>query len=83
MDFESGGNGLSVDDPGHRFGRERGASALLVALSMLMLLGFAALAVDIGAGFNERRQDQNAADAAVLGGALEVLLLRYHPTCLV
>ena len=49
---------------------ERGATAVLVAASLFMLMGFAALVVDVGAGFNERRQDQSAADFAVLGGAL-------------
>ncbi len=41
---------------------------------MMLLLGFAALAVDIGAGFNERRQDQSAADAGVMAGAVDGLL---------
>ena len=50
---------------------ERGASALLVASSLVLLMGFAAVAVDLGAGFNERRQDQTAADLGVLAGAVE------------
>jgi len=45
---------------------ERGATALLVAMSMLLLMGFAALAVDIGLALNERRQDQAAADVGSL-----------------
>lgn len=51
--------------------RERGASALLVASSLVMLMGFAAVAVDLGAGFNERRQGQTAADLGALAGAIE------------
>lgn len=50
--------------------RDRGASAIVIAISMLVLMGFAALVVDIGAGFNERAQDQSAADAAVMAGSL-------------
>lgn len=47
--------------------RERGATALIVALCMVVLLGFAAVAVDAtGLGFNERRQDQSAADVGAL-----------------
>jgi hypothetical protein len=44
--------------------QERGAVAVLVAASLVMLMGFAALAVDTGAAFSERRQDQSAADMA-------------------
>ncbi len=46
--------------------RERGASAVLVAASMLMLIGFAALAVDGGIVFDDRRQQQSAADVGSL-----------------
>jgi hypothetical protein len=45
---------------------ERGATALLVAMSMLVIMGFASLAVDIGMAMNERRQDQSAADVGAL-----------------
>jgi Flp pilus assembly protein TadG len=46
--------------------REAGVTALLVAMSMLVLIGFAAIATDIGLAMNERRQDQAAADVAAL-----------------
>ena len=46
--------------------RERGASAVLVAASMLMLIGFAAIAVDGGIVFDDRRQQQSAADVGSL-----------------
>jgi len=47
--------------------RDKGATALFVAMCMVVLLGFAALAVDAtGLGFNERRQDQSAADVGSL-----------------
>lgn len=52
---------------------ERGATAVVVAISMLVIMGFAALVIDLGAGFNERAQDQSAADASVMAGAIEVL----------
>ncbi|HEX9854708.1 MAG TPA: Tad domain-containing protein [Acidimicrobiia bacterium] len=45
---------------------ERGATLLFVALSMVMLLGFAAFAIDTGALYEERRSLQNGADAAVI-----------------
>lgn len=50
---------------------DRGASAVLIAASMLVLLGIAAVALDLSAGFNERNQDQNAADNGVMSGAIE------------
>ena len=40
--------------------------ALLVAASLLVIMGFAAVVVDLGAGFSERRQDQSSADVASL-----------------
>lgn len=51
---------------------ERGATAVLIAVSLLLLLGVAAVALDLSAGFNERSQDQNAADNAVMAGALDL-----------
>ena len=45
---------------------QRGASAVLVALLMVPLLGFGALSVDVSAIYSERRQLQNGADAAAL-----------------
>ena len=50
---------------------ERGATAFLVAGSLLLLIGFAAVAIDLSAGFNERRQGQTAADLGALAGAVE------------
>lgn len=50
---------------------EEGASAILVAASFLLLIGMAAIAVDLGAGFNARRQDQTAADLAATTAAIE------------
>ncbi len=49
--------------------RERGATTVLVALLMLVLVGFAALAVDVGNMWSVRKQLQNGADAAALAVA--------------
>jgi Flp pilus assembly protein TadG len=45
---------------------ERGASAVLVAVLVVPLLGFGALAVDVAAVYSEKQQLQNGADAAAL-----------------
>jgi Flp pilus assembly protein TadG len=51
--------------------RDEGATAMLVAACLLLLIGMAAIAVDLGAGFNERRENQSTADVSVMAGALE------------
>ena len=51
--------------------KERGAAAFLVAISLVVLVGFAALAIDGGLGFDDRRGTQNAADSAALAAAWE------------
>lgn len=54
---------------------DRGTSAVLIAFSMVLLMGIAAVVIDAtGAGFNERRADQTAADVAASAGGVEVLL---------
>lgn len=45
---------------------ERGGVAVLVAIVMTVLLGFAALAVDVGMLYSEKAQLRNGADAAAL-----------------
>lgn len=50
---------------------ERGVSALIIASALVLLMGMAAVAIDVGAGFNERRGNQTAADVGVLAGALD------------
>jgi hypothetical protein len=48
---------------------EAGQSIVLVALWLTVLMGFAAIAVDVGRFYAERRYLQNAADAAALAAA--------------
>lgn len=48
---------------------ERGAVSVLVALLMVVFLGFAAVAVDVGMLYAERAQLQNGSDAAALAVA--------------
>lgn len=50
---------------------ERGVTIVLFALTLVVLLVFTAMAVDLGAVYNERRQDQTASDAGALAGAQE------------
>ncbi len=52
-----------------RLSGERGATAVIVTLLLVPLLGFAAIAVDVGALYAERARLQTAADAAALAGA--------------
>lgn len=55
--------------------RDEGATAILIAFAMVLLMGIAAVVIDAtGAGFNERRQDQTAADTAVMAGAMGYVL---------
>jgi Flp pilus assembly protein TadG len=48
---------------------ERGAVAMIVALLLVPIMGFAAIAVDVGALYAERAKLQTAADAAALAVA--------------
>lgn len=40
---------------------------------LVLLMGMAAMAIDLSAGWNERRQDQTAADLSVMAGAMEIV----------
>lgn len=53
-------------------GHESGNITILVALSLVVLVGFASLVVDAGLLFSEKAKLQNAADAACLAGAQEL-----------
>jgi hypothetical protein len=54
---------------GSRMQSERGTVVILVALLMVVFLGIAALAVDVGYMVVARNESQNTADAAALAGA--------------
>lgn len=51
---------------------ESGQALILVALMMAVLMGFAALVVDVGMMYSERTSLQAAADAAALAGAQDL-----------
>jgi hypothetical protein len=46
--------------------KERGGIAVIVAISMVVLLGFAAISIDVARLYSERAQLQNGSDAAAL-----------------
>jgi Flp pilus assembly protein TadG len=52
-----------------KLGDDKGASLILIAFMMLMFIGFAAIAVDAGIAFEDRRQQQSAADVGALAAA--------------
>ncbi len=53
---------------------DKGAAAVFIAFSMVMIIGSVAIAVDLGLGFNDRRVDQTSADTGVMSGAVEFVL---------
>ncbi len=53
---------------------ERGVTAVIVAICATVLFGIGALVVDVGAGFQEKRELQNGADAAALALAQDCAL---------
>ena len=52
------------------FGDERAAISIIAAVSLLVVLGFSALAVDFGRGLLQRSNNQRVADLAAYGAAL-------------
>src|SRR5689334_25165610 len=50
--------------------QERGQALIMVALAVVGLFGFSALAIDGSRVFSDRRHAQNAADTAALAAAL-------------
>jgi len=53
-------------------GREGGQTLLIFVLALTVLLGFTAMAIDLGLFFQDRRHLQNTADAAALAGVAEL-----------
>jgi Flp pilus assembly protein TadG len=55
-----------------RFGDQQGAVAIIVALSLAVLIGFAGLALDLGRLYVNKTELQNAADACALAASREL-----------
>ena len=51
---------------------ENGQTLLLFVLALAVLIGFVAMAIDVGLLYEDRRQLQNTADAAALAGVAEL-----------
>ena len=65
-----------------RLREEDGATAVLAGLMIVMLLGFGAFAIDVGAIYQEKRELQNGADGAAMAAAQECAnRLAGGPTC--
>ncbi|SEM94173.1 Flp pilus assembly protein TadG [Mesobacillus persicus] len=56
------------------FKDESGAAIVIVAISLVAMIGFAAITIDGGRLYLEKSKLQNAMDAAVLAGASQLLL---------
>jgi uncharacterized membrane protein len=52
--------------------KERGQTLLIFVLATSVLLGFTAMAIDVGLFFEDRRHFQNSADAMALAGVAEL-----------
>src|SRR5512139_1910650 len=55
---------------------EQGQAIVIMAFALIVLLAFAALAIDGGNAYVERRRSQNGADAGALAGARQVWINR-------
>ncbi len=51
---------------------ERGATIVIASLSMVVLLGFAAIAIDVAHSYNQRNEDQAASDTGAVAAGLFV-----------
>lgn len=60
-------------DPAPLHSRQRGAAAIIVAVSLAMLIGFAGLVLDLGHLYVTKTELQNAADACALAAANELV----------
>jgi len=64
-----------------RLDGDDGITAILVALLLVVLLMFAALAIDGGMAYQSHRQSQNAADSGAMAGVRVVEQLKFYPVC--
>ena len=62
----------AIDERFVRMSRDEGAIAVIVAISLVALIGVAALVVDVGSLYMERAKLQTAADSAALASAQEL-----------
>jgi len=63
--------------------KQRGAVAIITGLAMVVLVGFAGLALDGGRLYLTKTELQNAADACALAAAYETdRVHRFQPTAL-
>lgn len=58
---------------------EDGVVLVLLAVGMVVFLGVAAVAIDLGVAYASSRQMQNAADAAAMAGTQELECLKFSP----
>jgi hypothetical protein len=58
---------------------EDGVVLVLLAVGMVVFLGVAGVAIDLGVAYASSRQMQNAADAAAMAGAQELECLKFTP----
>ncbi|HEU5197986.1 MAG TPA: TadE/TadG family type IV pilus assembly protein [Ktedonobacterales bacterium] len=71
--FQGKGIPLTHGASARRFRRaQRGQTLVVVALLLTALIGMLGLVIDVGYAYSERRQIQNAADAAALNGARQL-----------
>jgi hypothetical protein len=64
-----------------RLRSDRGASMFMLAISLFLLIGASAIAVDIGAIWVDRSTDQKVTDAAAAVGVLEAMTHGGQPAC--
>jgi Putative Flp pilus-assembly TadE/G-like len=57
----------------HNSNSTRGQVLPLVAICLAVLMGFAGMAIDVGVAEYQQRQQQNATDAAAIGGAQQMI----------
>ena len=67
--FRAGALAAVFGQPSPHLGSERGATTIIVAIVVVVLFGFTALAVDVGAMYEERRELQRTADLVVMSAA--------------
>ena len=67
--LDQGANGQTATAGPQSIDSERGQALVFTVLAMVVLLGMAALAIDVGAWFQTKRHLQATADASALAGA--------------